>query len=115
MLLKKLPEELEAIQQAHPQARIELWSSEEHRIGLKPILRRVWVRKGCRVKAMVAPRYQWMDLYAFVEPSSGQTSWLLLRTINVEVFSLALAAFAQEVGVGPDKHVVLLLDQAGWQ
>jgi hypothetical protein len=44
----------------------------------------------------------------------GRTSWLLLPTVNVEVFSLALAAFAEEVGAGPDKHIVLVLDRAGW-
>jgi DDE superfamily endonuclease len=35
-------------------------------------------------------------------------------TVNVEVFSRALAAFAQEVGAGADKPIVLLLDRAGW-
>src|SRR5260370_39455909 len=39
-LLKKLPEEVELIRQAHPEAAVELWRSDEHRIGLKPILRR---------------------------------------------------------------------------
>src|SRR5215469_17116877 len=31
--LKKLPEEVLALQQAYPEARIELWSQDEHRIG----------------------------------------------------------------------------------
>ena len=44
----------------------------------------------------------------------GRTSWLLLPTVDVEVFSLALAAFAEEVGAGPNKHIVLVLDRAGW-
>ena len=37
-----------------------------------------------------------------------------MPTVTIEVFSLALAAFAEEAGVGPDKRIVLLLDQAGW-
>src|SRR5260221_14173789 len=61
--LKKLPEEVEKLHQAYPEASIELWSQDEHRIGLKPILRRVWARKGTRVRAVVRPRYQWMYLY----------------------------------------------------
>lgn len=48
--LKKLPEEVDKLRQAHPEARIELWSQDEHRIGLKPILRRVWARRGTRVR-----------------------------------------------------------------
>jgi transposase len=113
-LLKKLPEEVATLQKAYPEAKIELWSQDEHRIGLKPILRRVWARKGSRVKAVVRPRYQWMYLYGFVEPQSGKTSWLLMPTVNTTVFSLALAAFAQEQEVGPTKHMLLVMDQAGW-
>ena len=113
-LLKKLPDEVEQLRQAHPGATVELRSSDEHRIGLKPILRRVWAKRGSKVTAVVKPRYQWMYLYGFVQPQSGLTSWLLLPTVNVEVFSLALSAFAQEQSVGPDKHIALVLDQAGW-
>jgi hypothetical protein len=99
-LLKKLPEEVGKLQNVYPEARIELWSQDEHRIGLKPILRRIWARKGSRVRAVVRPRYQWMYLYGFVEPESGATSWLLMPTVNTQAFSLALAAFAEEQGVG---------------
>jgi transposase len=112
--LKKLPEEVDQLRQAHPEAAIELWSGDEHRLGLKPILRRVWAKKGSKVTAVVKPRYQWMYLYGCVQPHSGQTSWLLMPTVNVEIFSLALSAFAQEQGVGPGKHLALVLDQAGW-
>jgi transposase len=113
-LLKKLPEEVDKLDHMYPEARIELWSQDEHRIGLKPILRRIWARKGSRVRAVVRPRYQWIYLYGFVEPESGKTSWLLMPTVNTAAFSLALSAFAQEQGVGPNKHVLLVLDQAGW-
>src|SRR5581483_1734917 len=113
-LLKKLPEDVEELRQAHPEAQIELWSQDEHRIGLKPILRRVWARKGSRVRAVVRQRYQWMYLYGFVQPESGKTSWLLMPTVNREAFSLALSAFAKEQGVGPNKHLLLVMDQAGW-
>ena len=30
--------------------------------------------------------------------------------VHIEVFSLALAHFAQEVSAGPDRHVVLVRD-----
>lgn len=55
-----------------------------------------------------------MYVYAFVHPESGQTSWLLLPAVNVEIFSQALVLFAQEIGAGPDHQVMLLLDGAGW-
>jgi transposase len=112
--LKKLPEEIKKLQEAYPEATIELWSQDEHRIGLKPLLRRVWARKGTRVRAVVRPRYPWRYLYGFVHPHSGTTWWLLMPTVKTAAFSLALCAFAQEQGVGPNKHVLMVTDQAGW-
>jgi len=96
--LKKLPDQLALVQHHHRQASVELWTMDEHRIGLKPILRRVWAPKGATVKAPVAQRYAWMYVFAFVHPQSGQTSWLLLPTVNVEVFSLAAFRFCRGSG-----------------
>jgi len=55
-LLKKLPEEVKLIRQAYPTAAVDLWRSDDHRSGLKPILRRVWARRGSRVSAVVRQR-----------------------------------------------------------
>ncbi len=87
---------------------------DEHRVGLKPILRRVWARRGQPVRAVVRPRYEWEYVYGFVQPERGTTHWLLLPTVNTEAFSAALANFAQDQGVGPTKQIVLALDGAGW-
>ena len=75
----------------------------------------MWVRKGTRPRAVVQQRFQWLYVYAFLHPASGQSEWLLLPTVNVAVFSLALAHFAQAVGAGQTKQVLLVLDRAGWQ
>jgi hypothetical protein len=83
-----------ALQQAFPQATVELWTTDQHRVGLKPILRRVWVRKGSRPRVSVHQRYQWLYLYTFVQPATGQTECFLLPTVTAEVFSIALAHFA---------------------
>jgi hypothetical protein len=99
---------------AHPTDGVEVWAMDEHRVGLKPILRRVWARRGQRPQAVVRPRYQWEYVYGFVQPETGSTEWLLLPTVNVEAFTLALAHFAEAVGAGGGKQVVLVLDQAGW-
>lgn len=112
--VKKRPEQVAVVQHAHPQASVERWARDEHRLGLKPLLRWVWAPKGATVKAPVAPRYEWMDVYACVHPQSGDTRWLLLPPVNTEVFSQALAVFAQERGAGADQQIVLVLDRAGW-
>ena len=87
---------------------------DEHRVGLKPILRRVWARRGRPVRAVVRPRYEWEYVYGFVRPEQGTTHWLLLPTVSTEAFSAALANFAQDQGVDPTKPIVLALDGAGW-
>ncbi|MBP3954745.1 hypothetical protein J8F10_05530 [Gemmata sp. G18] len=33
---------------ANPGKAVEVWAEDEARLGLKPITRRVWWRKGCR-------------------------------------------------------------------
>jgi transposase len=40
---KKLPERVEQLRQQYPGSEIQLWAMDEHRLGLKPMLRRVWV------------------------------------------------------------------------
>lgn len=87
---------------------------DEHRIGLKPLLRRVWAPIGRRPVAVVRHRYRWRYLAAFVHPASGRTVWHLATTVSTPVFAAELEAFARAVGAGPDKEIVLVLDQAGW-
>jgi transposase len=111
---QELPEQVKQIQRAHPQAAVELWCMDEHRIGLKPVLRRVWARKGQRPIVRVQHRYQWMYVYGFACPELGVTHWLLLPTVSIEVFAIALVHFARAVGAGPDRRIILVLDCAGW-
>ena len=94
--------------------RVELWDEDEARLGLKPVTRRVWAPVGQRPIARFNRGYKWTYLYGFVCPQSGEVFWLILPTVNVELFSMSLRKFAKEVGAGEDKQVLLVLDQAGW-
>ncbi len=111
---KKLPKKLEKLEESHPEAKVELWAQDEHRLGLKPILRKVWSPKGERPLVKVHQRYEWTYLYAFVRPSTGEVHWLILPTVSVEAFSMALCHFAKEIGCGKDRHILLVVDKAGW-
>ncbi len=93
---------------------MELGGADEHRIGLKPILRRVWSRKGQRSLAIVQHRYAWLYVYGWVRPTTGDTYWLLLPTVSIAAFTVALAEFARDVEAGPMKRVIVVVDQAGW-
>jgi DDE superfamily endonuclease len=105
---------VQTVRDAYPRDVVELWTTDQHRLGLKPILRRVWCRRGQRPTAVVQHRYQWCYLYAFVHPPSGRTFWLLLPTVSIMAFTVALAEFAQAVGAGRGKQILLVCDGAGW-
>ena len=102
------------LKEAYPTAKVELWCEDEHRLGLKPIVRKVWSPIAQRPPVEVHQRYEWSYLYAFARPTSGEVHWLVLPTVSAEVFSLALGNFAKEVGAGRKKRILLVLDQAGW-
>ena len=87
---------------------------DEHRIGLKPIVRGVWAPVGERPIALGHHRFEWLYVTGFVEPATGQTVWNIANAICKELFELILADFAKSVGAGADKRIVLQLDNAGW-
>lgn len=93
---------------------MELWATDEHRIGLKPLLRRVWAPIGQRPVATVQHRFAWRYLVGFVHPASGRTFFHLATTVSIPLFEVELAAFARQAGASPRKQIVLVLDRAGW-
>ena len=93
---------------------MELWAEDEARLGLKPVVRRVWAPVGERPTAPLKRGYEWTYLYGFVRPQSGEVFWLILPTVNVELFSLALRELAKEVDAGKRKRLLLVVDKAGW-
>ena len=54
---------------------IEAFATDEHRIGLKPILRRVWAPRGERPVAVGHHRFEWLYVTAFVSPATGENFW----------------------------------------
>ncbi len=48
-----------------------------------------------------------------VPEKTGRGQWLILPTVNAEMFSLALEDFAREVGAGKRKRNLLVIDGAG--
>ena len=110
-------EDREALAQAaaaHPDRPVEVWAADEHRLGLKPVRRRVWAPVGARPVALGHHRYQWLHVAAFVQPTSGEAVWYLCSGLSKPFFAELLAAFARETGAGRRRSIVLVLDNAGW-
>lgn len=102
------------MQQKYPQAQIKVWFFDEHRVGLKPIIRKVWSPIGERPIAVVQPRYEWLYIYGFVKPETGITQWYLIPRVNIKWFNLVLKTFATQVGASEQKIILLVQDRAGW-
>jgi transposase len=105
---------LRQVATAFPHSRVEVWAVDEHRIGLKPVLHKVWTLDDQRPIAPVEHRFVWRYLVGFVHPASGRTICHLATSVSIALFETELEAFATEVEAGPNKEVVLVLDRAGW-
>ena len=125
---KKQTQELKRIQAEYPDADVEVWCEDEHRIGLQPVSRRIWVEEGEQPVATVNWKREWLWLYGFVQqggsggeasppdtpPQTGETYWWILPYVNTKLFSRVLKDFAQHFRAGKNKRIILPLDQAGW-
>ena len=99
---------------AHPDRSVEVWAADEHRLGLKPVRRRVWAPIGERPIALGHPRYRWLHVTACVQPTTGEAVWFLSTGLSKPLFEALLAAFARRTGAGRARHIVLVFDNAGW-
>jgi hypothetical protein len=70
---KKLAQTVEQVQRQHPEATVEQECEDEHRVGLHPVNRMVWVPRGEQPVAKVNWKFEWLWLVGFVHPHSGET------------------------------------------
>jgi hypothetical protein len=110
-MAKKLSKNLE---QKYPEAEINLWFFDEHRVGLKPIIRKVWAKIGERPIAVVQHRYEWLYVYGFVKPKTGETLWYLIPRVNTKWLNIVYENFAKDAEISEKKKVLLVEDNAGW-
>lgn len=108
---KKLGETVANLTRAYPQEHVELWTQDEARLGLKPILRRQWSPRGARPIATARPAYEWLWLYAAVHPASGRVFWLVLPYLNAQLMQRFLDEFARTHAT-QGKRIVMVLDGA---
>jgi hypothetical protein len=113
-LEKNLRRRLRRLRDANPGKRVEVWAEDEGRLGLKPIARRVWSPRGRRPGSCGRARYEWLYVYAFTRPKTGESFSVLLPRVKAERMGEALAAFAAHADPGGEKVLVVLLDNAGW-
>jgi hypothetical protein len=113
-LEKKLQPRPYFLQAQYPNAEIEVWSMDEHRLGLHPRRRKEVDTVARTAVSTYQQKYQWMWLYGFVHPAEGETYWWILPCVKTSVFNRVLAEFAAFYGRGKNQRILLRLDSAGW-
>jgi hypothetical protein len=111
---KNLRRHLRRLREANRGKRVEVWAEDESRLGLKPIARRVWALRGHRPRSCGRTRYEWLYVYGFARPKTGESFCVLLPRVKAERMGEALAAFAAGVDPNGEKVLVVLVDNAGW-
>lgn len=96
----------------HPDKQVEIWFQDEARIGQQGTLTSVWAETGSRPTAVRQTEYEWCYLFAAVNPLTGVSSAIVAPTVNTTLMNQHLQFISREAG--PDKHVILVLDNAGW-
>ena len=92
--------------------RVRVFFMDEARFGQQGTLTRMWAPRGSRPAAVKQTRYEWVYLYAAVEPSTGASVALQAPLVNTGTMNVFLRMLADELGT--DDHAVLVMDQAGW-
>lgn len=72
----------------------------------------MWARRGSRPIRLKQTEYDWVYAYGAANPLTGDSLCWLMPTVNTTLMHLYLDRLARHVG--PQRHVVLVLDQAGW-
>ena len=106
----ELPARLRAV--AGPAQPVRVWVLDEHRYGLLPVIRRVWGRRGVRVHAPYATRYQWGYLHEALEVDGAHAVELLFTpAIDRDIHALFLRQIADS---DPAALHIVIQDQAGF-
>jgi hypothetical protein len=79
---------------------------DEARFGQQGTLKRVWAPKGSRPTAVEQTRYEWVYLYAAVEPATGASVALQASHVNTGTMSAFLGILARELDEGDHAIVV---------
>jgi hypothetical protein len=111
---KNLRRRVRRLKATNPGKAVEVWAEDEARLGLKPITRRVWWLRGCRPTSSGRTKYEWLYVYGFARPATGDTFTAILPRVSVERMAEALTAFAAHADPEGRKVLVLVVDNAGW-
>jgi hypothetical protein len=91
---------------------VEIWFTDEARVGQQGTLTRVWAKRGSRPRALRDRRYEWAYLFGAICPERSVGAAIIMPEVNVAAMNEHLAEISRCVSVGA--IALLVLDGAGW-
>jgi hypothetical protein len=91
---------------------VEIWFTDEARVGQQGTLTRVWAKRGSRPRAPRDRRFEWAYLFGAICPERGTGAAIIMPEVNVAAMDEHLAEISRRVSVGA--IALLVLDGAGW-
>ena len=90
---------------------VEIGFMDEMRVGLIPIIRKKWTKKGERPIACRQIKYKWIYVYNIVFPRTGKVFTMFFSTVNKLCMKLFFKVFREEY---PEGHYLIVWDNAGF-
>ena len=100
------------MKQKHPGKTVRFFVSDEARVGQKGTLTRVWAPTGSRPTLVKQCEYDWLYLWAAVDPATGDSVAMITPTVDAGLMQRFVDGLSGHVKA--DEHAVLVLDNAGW-
>jgi len=100
------------VRAARPGKRLRFFFEDEARVGQQGTLTRVRAPTGSRPAAVRQTEYEWVYVWAAVEPATGASVAMVGPTVDTGMMNTFLAGLSGTLA--PDEHAVLFLDGAGW-
>lgn len=101
------------LRRERPDKEVELWCEDEARLGLKPVVRRVWALRGTRPPSNGRHKFESVFVYGFAHPKSGRGRFLILPKANAACMAQALSDFAGWADPDGRKVLVVVVDGSG--
>lgn len=105
MVKKLLPKEVDL-------EKVDVWSEDETRVGQQGSLTRIWAKRGTRPRKVRQQQFISTYIYGAACHSTGESCALVLPYANTESMNLFLEELSSRIK--PDRHVALIVDNAGW-
>ena len=93
-------------------SKVDIWSQDETRVGQQGSLTRIWTKRGTRPRKVRQQQFIATYIYGAACHNTGESFALILPYTNTEAMNMFLEELS--LNIQCNRHVALLIDNAGW-